>query len=94
MLKCGVCMGHHITQLCPQITNQNIQYTPEDNVNHPSHYNQIPGIECQQVTKHFNFNKGNALKYIWRAGYKDKGIEDLRKAMWYLEDEIKRIENE
>ena len=62
-----------------------------DSVNHPNHYNQVSGIECQDVTKHFNFNKGNALKYIWRSGLKGPEEEDLRKAIWYLEDEIKRI---
>lgn len=65
-----------------------------DNVNHPSHYNNIP-IECIDVVRHFNFNRGNAIKYIWRAGNKDpnKEIEDLEKAIWYLNDEIKRLKN-
>jgi len=66
-----------------------------DTVDHPSHYNgQVPGIECIQVVRHFNFNRGNAIKYIWRAGCKESEIEDLRKAIWYLEDEIRRIESE
>jgi len=67
-----------------------------DPVNHPPHYaSAVPGIECIEVTRHFNFNRGNAIKYIWRAGSKDKQkeIEDLRKAMWYIEDEIKRIQD-
>jgi len=40
-----------------------------------------------------NFNLGNAVKYIWRAGSKspDKLIEDLEKARWYLTDEIERL---
>ena len=65
-----------------------------DNVNHPKHYNNINGIECIQVVECFNFNKGNAIKYIWRAGEKNKDteIEDLRKAIWYIEREIERIE--
>jgi molybdopterin/thiamine biosynthesis adenylyltransferase len=39
------------------------------------------------------FNLGNALKYIWRAGIKDdkKHIEDLKKAVFYIHDEIKRL---
>lgn len=62
-----------------------------DNVNHPAHYNKVPGIECIDVVRHFNFNRGNAIKYIWRAGAKGDEIEDLRKALWYIEDEIKRL---
>jgi hypothetical protein len=66
-----------------------------DNVNHPKHFTSDPsGIECIQITRHRNFNIGNAIKYLWRAGLKDetKHIEDLRKAVWYIEDEIKRLE--
>lgn len=65
-----------------------------DNVNHPKHYNQVPNIECIDVVRHFNFNRGNAIKYVWRAGNKCDEIEDLKKAIWYLQDEIKRLENE
>jgi len=63
-----------------------------DSVNHPPHYNIIPGVECIDVVRHMNFNRGNAVKYIWRAGAKGDTVEDLRKAIWYLEDEIKRLE--
>lgn len=66
-------------------------------VNHPDHYNENPsGVECIEVARHMNFNKGNALKYVWRAGEKDpkKEIEDLKKAIWYLEDEVKLLEGE
>lgn len=64
----------------------------KETVNHPDHYNKI-GIECIEVARHFNFNRGNALKYIWRAGEKDKRkeTEDLKKAIWYLADEIKKL---
>jgi len=63
-----------------------------DNVNHPSHYKNHPsGIECIEVTQHMNFNLGNAVKYIWRAGEKGKLVEDLEKAIWYLKQEIKRV---
>lgn len=67
-----------------------------DNINHPKHYTSKDGIECIQVTEQFNFCRGNAIKYIWRAGEKSKEteIEDLRKAIWYIEREIKRIEND
>jgi hypothetical protein len=65
-----------------------------DAVNHPSHYTSDPsGIECIQITRHRNFNVGNAIKYLWRAGLKeDAKVQDLRKAIWYIEDEIKRLE--
>lgn len=63
-----------------------------DPVNHPKHYNSHPsGIECIEVTRHFNFNVGNAIKYLWRAGQKGNPIEDLEKAIWYIRDEISRI---
>ena len=43
----------------------------KDNVNHPKHYTSDPsGIECIDITRHRNFNIGNAIKYLWRAGLK------------------------
>ena len=63
-------------------------------VNHPSHYTSDPsGVECLTITRHRNFNIGNAIKYLWRAGLKDdkKQIEDLQKAIFYINDEIKRL---
>ena len=65
-----------------------------DPVNHPEHYTSHPsGIECIDVTRWMNFNLGNAVKYIWRSGLKDQSEQDLRKAIWYLENEIDRIKN-
>lgn len=73
---------------------------PNDPVNHPQHYTSSPAkcecgatIECIQVTRHMSFDLGNAVKYIWRADLKG-GVEDLRKAVWYLNDEIARRERE
>lgn len=64
-----------------------------DPVDHPQHYtDRVPGIECIDVTEHFPFSTGNAIKYIWRAELKDNYIEDLKKARWYLDREIKRAE--
>ncbi len=66
----------------------------DDAVNHPSHYTSHPsGVECIEITRHMGFNVGNALKYLWRAGQKDpdKEIEDLQKAVWYLNDEIEKL---
>jgi hypothetical protein len=67
-----------------------------DPVNHPKHYVDHPsGIECIQITEHMGFNLGNAVKYIWRCDLKKDAIEDLKKAVWYLQREIaKREKNE
>ena len=66
-----------------------------DPVNHPAHYTSHPsGVECIEVTRHMNFNIGNAIKYLWRHGAKGNPIEDLKKAAFYINDEIKRLENE
>jgi hypothetical protein len=60
-----------------------------DPVNHPKHYTEHPsGIECIQITEHMGFNLGNALKYIWRADLKNNAVEDLQKAVWYINREI------
>ena len=64
-----------------------------DPVNHPEHYTSHPsGVECIRVTEHMNFCIGNAVKYLWRAGLKGDAVEDLKKACWYIEREIQRIE--
>jgi hypothetical protein len=66
-----------------------------DPVNHPKHYNSHPsGIECIRVTEHMNFCLGNAMKYIWRASEKGAQIEDLKKAIWYIDCEIQRLQVE
>jgi hypothetical protein len=66
-----------------------------EQVNHPSHYNQHPaGIECIDIIRHYTCDIANAQKYLWRAGLKPemgkedaaKEIEDLKKALWYIED--------
>lgn len=62
-----------------------------DPVNHPKHYTEHPsGIECIQVTEHMSFCLGNAVKYIWRADLKQNAIEDLQKAVWYINREIEK----
>ena len=63
-----------------------------DNVNHPAHYApkfKTKQIECIDITRHLPFSLGNAFKYVWRAGDKggkNKGLEDLDKAVFYLKD--------
>lgn len=70
-------------------------YSMPDFVNHPPHYNDHPsGIECIDIVEHYNFNTGNAIKYLWRAGLKEDEIEDLKKAAWYVNREIERRLNE
>lgn len=69
------------------------QTIKHDPVNAPAHYRAHPsGIEAIEVTEHFNFCLGNAIKYIWRADQKGATLEDLKKARWYLDREIKRRE--
>lgn len=64
-----------------------------DSVNHPKHYTEhASGIECIQITEHMGFNLGNAVKYIWRCDLKKDAIEDLKKAVWYVQREIMRRE--
>lgn len=76
----------------------------EERVNHPSHYTwlkDVCGVEVIDITRHMNFNLGNVLKYVLRAGHKSeegmssnqKKIEDLQKAIFYLNDEIQRLNN-
>ena len=86
--RCGKCIELNTLHGC----------TPVDNVNHPPHYTSLKAmcsgcektIECIDVTRHLSFNIGNAIKYLWR--YKDKnGIEDLQKAIWYINDEIEKL---
>ena len=86
---------------CPiKVDDQTSEKTLVENlfheaVDHPSHYCSHPsGIECIQVTQHFNFNRGNAIKYIWRAGQKGNAIKDLKKARKYIDFELERIKNE
>lgn len=65
-------------------------------VEHPKHYMQHPsGIECIEVVQHFEFNIGNAIKYLWRAGLKDGNTyeQDLEKARQYIDFELQRYKD-
>ena len=76
--------------------------TPQpDRVNRPSHYTSHPsGVECITITEHYDFCVGNAIKYLWRCGLKveegmtpkDKEIEDLKKAVYYINRKINKLE--
>jgi len=66
-----------------------------DMVRHPPHYNaHLSGIECIEITKFYSFCVGNAVKYIWRHQEKGQPVEDLKKAIWYLEQQIELYESE
>lgn len=79
-----------------------------DAVNHPPHYNWLKkeiGIEVIDIVRHMDFDLGNAIKYILRAGrkplsdnksnedYNKAAIQDLKKAIWYIEDKIAMLNN-
>ena len=66
--------------------------TQTDSVNHPAHYNRGK-IEVADFIydQQLNFNRGNAIKYICRAGFKGDMVEDLEKAIWYLNHELKML---
>lgn len=62
-----------------------------DPVNHPKHYvSHKSGVECIQITEHMGFCLGNAMKYLWRADLKADAVEDMKKAIWYINREIER----
>lgn len=86
---------YYLSDYSPNVAN--------DRVSHPLHYTWLKdkcGIEVIDITRHLNFNLGNAIKYILRSGHKkeeglsdmQKQIEDLKKARFYIDDEIKRLE--
>lgn len=70
-----------------------------DEINKPAHYNNHPsGVECIEIAEHHDYCIGNVIKYCWRAGRKVQGnaleseLKDLRKARWYLDRKIARLE--
>lgn len=64
-----------------------------DPVCRPAHYTWLRGLEVIDLTEQLNFNRGNVVKYVCRAGVKDPDteIQDLEKARWYLDREIQRV---
>lgn len=100
-----ICMDNVGTYFYTQ-NEWNVKHKPkEDRVNHPSHYTwlkKLCGIEVIDITRHMDFCLGNAIKYILRAGRKQeasltdnqKEIEDLKKAIFYINDRIKQLGGE
>ena len=81
------------------------KFEKEERVSHPPHYTwlkELCGVEVIDITRHMDFNLGNSVKYILRSGRKqevgyediDKAIEDLKKAIWYINDEIQMLEKQ
>lgn len=99
--RCGAALSNDVptdTFTCPNCrrswTQEFLSNTPPvDVINAPPHYRKHPsGVECITIVQEFSYNRGNVIKYIWRAGEKGDELEDLRKAAKYLEFEIARIE--
>ena len=65
-----------------------------DAINPPHYQGFSNGAQVVDITEHLNFNRGNAVKYLARAGAKDpaKEIEDIKKAIWYAQRELVRLE--
>ncbi len=87
-------MHRTVRELSPEgVRSQETGAAAVDVVHRPQHYTAYQGIEVIQLTEQMNFCRGNAVKYIARAGLKDpdKEVEDLRKAIWYIEREIARL---
>jgi hypothetical protein len=81
-----------------QAMQQSDNVEMQDMVNHPAHYNKT-GIECIEAIKAMlgsgfkYYLQGNIMKYLWRYRYKD-GVQDLKKAQWYLTELIDVVEND
>lgn len=86
-----------MTKVCHKIDNS-------ERVNHPSHYTWLKnlcGVEVIDITRHLDFDTGNAVKYLLRHGRKeeegisnvDKAIEDLEKSIWYIKDKINTLKS-
>ena len=91
---CKICDNGN--QLSPQ-GDTKVIVVSDDPVNHPSHYTKGK-IEVADfiADQKLNFDRGNAVKYVCRAGSKDpeKEIQDLEKAIWYINHEIKMLKGE
>lgn len=90
--------GYHKPGCQPHIECYCDHPDPKDRVDHPQHYGGDTTYEAIKVINAWGlgFELGNAVKYICRAGRKDAGkrLEDLKKARWYLDWIIGRLEKE
>lgn len=78
----------------PEEANEDAGQISNDPVNHPEHYNSHPsGIEVIEITQHMDFLLGNVVKYVLRCDLKG-GVEDLKKARWYIDRAISLRERE
>lgn len=96
----------HIDKLIKEGILEELKEEPKkEMVNHPSHYTWLKekcGVEPYEITRYFDNNIGNVLKYCMRHGHKseegltdkEKAIQDLEKALFYLKDEIKLLKEE
>lgn len=86
-----------------RLLDEDGMFPDDDKVNHPTHYTWLKdlcGIEVIDITRHMDFDLGNAIKYLLRQGKKSekgisdkaKAIEDLKKAIFYINDKIKMLE--
>jgi len=82
--------GENTIKLDPQEISK-LGIPTKDAINHPPHYTtgKIEVIDFLEDQK-LNYNLGNVVKYICRADHKGSRREDLRKALWYLERELKK----
>jgi hypothetical protein len=99
LLRAAQSQLHKIQPEQPAQPDQPVHEEPAqyEYVNHPKHYNAHPsGVECIDIIEHMSFNLGTAVKYCWRQGLKPEqaSIQDLRKAIWYINREIELIERQ
>ncbi len=99
-LKVGTFEERSHDSLVLKATWDLVNYYKDDPVNHPSHY-ETNGIECfdaiqasQGDNAAVNFAVCNAFKYIWRNQHKDAQVQDLKKAVWYLNKAVDILEGE
>lgn len=76
-----------------RFTSISVAASDPDPIQHPSHYSQYP-IEPIQLSRHLSHNRGAAVNYIARAAFKGSEVDDLRKAIWHLEDELQLLTGE
>ena len=97
--RCGLVDGHAGDHIAFNTCRGTVRFTPvvssDDPVAHPPHYTRFP-VEVIQITEHLNFCRGNVVKYVCRAGAKEgeDEVTPLRKAHWYLERELDRLDPE